>query len=461
MNPKKLLIIITILLVSFCVQFTLKAEPIDPQTQHYLRQAQNYLALADSNAPPQAYQYELLAADSYIRAGALDQAQPLLEILSYSSLPRSLKTFKDKLDIDFALKLKQIQVETTSTSTSISNDKYTDTPTPSRIALLLPLTGTHAQPAQAIKAGFLEQYQANMPQKGAHPIQVKLYDTSQTSDICALYNEAVRDGANFVIGPLIKDEVFKLSQLAQSGLPVPILALNMSPEIKGSPINNFFQFALSPEEEAQHLAQKAWMDGHRSTSIVVPDNEWGKRVLNAFSTKWQDLGGKIPSTALINNKQNPDAAIRKLLQVAINAKPPYRRQDIDMIVLAAPPEQARQLRPLLDFYYANNLKVYATSSVYQGKPQPQQDRDLNGVIFCDMPWILENRQDNEFNSLARLYAMGLDAYQLISRVNSLNESPNTQYHGATGILSIGPNHTIERELSWAQIKDGVPHLYAP
>lgn len=452
MNPKKLLIIITILLVSFCLQFTLKAAPIDRQTQHYLIQAQNYLALADNSAPPQSYQYELFAAEFFIQAGALDQAKPLLEMLSYSSLPGSLKNIKEKLEVAFLMKVKQIQTETLLKK----NDQ--NLATPSRIALFLPLTGRHAQPAQAIKAGFLEQHQANMSQENVPSIEVKLYDTNQTSDICSLYEQAVRDGANFVVGPLIKDEVLKLSKLTKSALPIPVLALNVSPDIHGQSLKDFFQFALAPEEEAQRLAQKAWTDGHRSTSIIVPDNEWGKRVLNAFSTKWKSLGGKIPSTALINNKQDHDVVIRKLLQVPINAKPPYRRQDIDMIVLAAPPEQARQLRPLLDFYYANNLKVYATSSIYQGTPQPQQDRDLNGVIFCDMPWILENRQGN--TALARLYAMGLDAYQLTSRLSILNESPNAQYHGATGILSVGPNHTIERELSWAQIKDGVPHLYA-
>ncbi|HRE30628.1 MAG TPA: penicillin-binding protein activator, partial [Candidatus Berkiella sp.] len=65
------------------------------------------------------------------------------------------------------------------------------------------------------------------------------------------------------------------------------------------------------------------------------------------------------------------------------------RQDVDVIVMAAPPAQARQLKPLFDFYYAEDVPVLATSSIYSGSQNPRSDRDVNGVVFCDMPWLLD------------------------------------------------------------------------
>jgi len=469
MSLKKLFFF-TILLVSFSAycavetevfpaQNNQKIEPkLNSKINHYLKQAQEALHLADANAPPQSYHYELIAADFYIKAGALSNAKPLLEMLSYSSLPRSLKLFKEQLEKEYDFKSQQQKADSNTVPINHNTNHNTDKRS---IALFLPLSGAHAQAAQAIKAGFLAQHHAQI-QNEATPLDIKVYDTSQHSDLGMLYGKALAEGSDFIVGPLIKSDVQKLSQIAQAGSPVPILALNLSSDIKEPGLDNFFQFALSPEEEAQLLAQKAWQDGHHSTSIIVPDNEWGKRVLDSFSTKWRSLGGKIPSVALINNN-NPQAAIQKLLQVRTNIKPPSRRKDIDMIVLATSAMQARQLRPLLNFYYANDLPIYSTSSIYQGKPQPDQDNDLNGIIFCDMPWILDNRHDSNdpFHHSARLYAMGLDAYQLVSRLSTLSESPNTEYQGATGILSIGPNHIIERKLNWAQIKDGVPQLYEP
>lgn len=444
MHLKKLLIFVTILLIALGVHFNLQAAQLDLTVQDRLLQAENYLSLANNSLPPQTYHYELLAADIYIQINALHKAQAILATLPQIGLEPSLKQFKE-------------QLESTLFKT---HERKRAASTPhlgaSHIALFLPLAGPYAQPAQAIKAGFLAHHQDNA-------LPVKIYDTSKTSNICALYHQAAHEGAEFIVGPLIKEEVYQLSKLSPSSLSVPILTLNTHPNVQIAPSLHFFQFALSPEEEIVSLANKAWAHGHRSTSIIVPDNDWGKRVLSAFSKQWQSLGGKIPSTVLIKASQDPALVVRSLLKISASYDPkknqknkiklPARRQDIDMIVLATPPEQARQLRPMLDFYEAQDLKVYSTSSIYSGIPSPQQDRDINGVIFCDMPFILENHSNHP---LGRLYAMGLDAYQLMSRLAILSQSSNAQYHGATGLLSIGPNHKIERALSWAQIKNGIP-----
>lgn len=438
----------SVLFIALCAQFNIEAATLDLPTQQKLKAAQNYLILAEKTPPPQAYHYELLATELYMQIGDLHKAEALLAALSHTALPIPLHQLKAKLE-NALLKLNEEKLPPV--------EEISDT---AHIALLLPLKGPHAQPAQAIKAGFLAYHKENA-------LPIKLYDTTQNSDIGALYYQAVGNGAQFVIGPLVKEEVYNLSKLTQSTLPIPVLALNAHPDVKISASKPFFQFALSPEEEAKSLADKAWEQGHKSTSIIVPDNEWGKRVLNAFSTQWHSLGGTIPSTARIKAQQDPASSIRTLLKISHSYDPkknqknktkePARRQDIDMIVLAAPPEQARQLRPLLEFYEAQDLPVYSTSSVYSGVPNPQQDRDLNGIIFCDMPFILNNLQDSApSGSLARLYAMGLDAYQLMARLPILSQSANAQYHGATGLLSIGANHKVERELSWAQIKNGVP-----
>jgi outer membrane PBP1 activator LpoA protein len=450
MSLKKLLMT-TILLVSLFAQFTLTAATLDIATQQKLAQATNYLSLADRSPIPQAYHYELLAAELYIQAGAFHKAEALIASLSQTPLPRQLNQMREKIEHTLLERNKMVIPAPVAVESRLNAQSH--------IALFLPLTGAYAGPAQAIKEGFLAQHDArSMP--------VRIYDTSQTSDICNLYYQAVQNGAHFVVGPLIKENVYTLSKVTQLNLTVPVLALNTHPDIQITGSKPFFLFALSPEDEAKSLANKAFANGHRRASLIVPDNDWGNRVLNAFSTQWKSLDGKLVSTALIQAKQDPAISIRKLLNIHAQYDPKktpkdkihlIRRQDIDMIVLAAPPEQARQWRPLLDFYEAQDLKVYSTSSVYEGKLQPQQDRDLNGIIFCDMPFMLNNPNESQ-NSLSRLRAMGLDAYQLMSRLPILLQTPGAQYHGATGLLSMGPNHKIERELTWAQIRNGVPNL---
>jgi len=132
--------------------------------------------------------------------------------------------------------------------------------------------------------------------------------------------------------------------------------------------------------------------------------------------------------------------------------------------LAAPPEQARQLRPLFDFYFAENLPIYANSSIYSGTPNPQKDRDMNGIIFCDMPWLFSKNSNahnvlkqNGINAInLRLYAMGMDAFLLTAHLKQLQASPQSGIRGATGTLYLRSQNQIERQLSWAKMRNGVP-----
>ncbi len=345
---------------------------------------------------------------------------------------------------------------------------------PRQIALLLPLTGKHADSAKAIREGFLANY---YEQNGAKPI-VKVYDTTKDNDIHRVYDLALHEGADFIVGPLSKEDVHRLS--LASNLKTPVLALNHHPEVRSSS-RHFVQYTLAPETEAEQIADKAWQKGYRSAGLIVPDNAWGKRTANAFTAQWQRLGGRVVRTVHTSASHDQSPAVRRLLGIDESQKranhikdiltekvdfQPRRRQDVDVIVMAAPPEQARQLKPLFDFYYAEDVPVYATSSVYSGQPNPKRDRDINGVVFCDMPWLLDSQQGSHLRQLLsrnaqtqsdqynRLFAMGVDAYQITNRFNSLQSGAN--FPGSTGQLSLGHNNDIQRQLSWAKMVDGVP-----
>ncbi len=341
-----------------------------------------------------------------------------------------------------------------------------------QIALLLPLTGKHADSAKAIREGFLASY---YQQTGNKPI-VKVYDTTKEQDVQRVYHLAVDEGADFVVGPLSKEDVHRLSLMPS--FKTPVLALNHHPEVRAN-VKDFVQYTLAPEAEAQQIADKAWQKGYRSAALIVPDNAWGKRIASAFSDQWKHHGGRVVRTVHTNAQHDQSAPVRRLLGIDESQQranqikslltekvdfQPRRRKDFDVIVMAAPPDQARQLKPLFDFYYAEDVPVYATSSVYTGHPNAKRDRDMNGVVFCDMPWLLDaqhgsnlrkllTQTENQSDQYNRLFAMGADAYQISTSFNSLQSGGNVI--GATGQLSLN-NNNIQRQLSWAKIVDGIP-----
>jgi len=352
---------------------------------------------------------------------------------------------------------------------------------PNKIALLLPLHGKYGNAGSAIRDGFFSAYY-NESSPFNRP-SIEIYDTSETEGIKVVYDKAVSDGAELIIGPLQKTHLEQLAK--EHSLPIPTLALNYLPD-DADTSNGLIQFGLSPQNEARSAAEKSWSAGHRQAIIIAPAGEWGESVESAFRERWLGLGGEIVGRFAFNNNNQLPSGIKNLMnvdqsklryqQIAKLFKDklhftPRRRQDADMIFLVAPPKSARQIKPLLKFYFAGEIPVYATSLVYKGVPNQQADRDMNDIFFCDIPWVLTNKGDiakwrsdlsqlqpNNFPRHPRLYALGIDAYKLTSTLNLLSTIPVLGVNGTTGKLYLNKQHKIERELLWAKIKQGSPVL---
>lgn len=329
-------------------------------------------------------------------------------------------------------------------------------PTPKHIAIMLPLDGPFAAQGKAVRDGFLSAYyQSTAKQSGQ---TISFIDTSKTNNIGALYNQAVSDGADMIIGPLTKENVQALNQ--QSSFAVPTLELNYT-DIWGSLPTNVYQFGLSPQDEAEQVAEKARSAGYSRALLIAPQTEWGQRVSKALISRWGSVGGSITDSLYFSTDSNLSEDIPRLLHIdpkEDRAKmrdnnnkttlEQQRRQDFDVIFLLAQPDTARQIVPLLKFYYASKIPVYSTSVIYSGSSAPQKDVDLNGVIFCDIPWVLSHHSAN------RLVAVGHDSYVLSNALPLLLNLPNFPIYAATGALTLTSKHQIYRRLPWAQIHEG-------
>ena len=294
--------------------------------------------------------------------------------------------------------------------------------------------------------------------------------------ILTAYDEAVNAGSDFIIGPLDKDHVQQLQTLTQ--LAVPTLALNYG--LPDQPTVNLYQFGLAAEDEAHQVAEKAWAGGYTTSLVIAPDSAWGQRIANAFAEKWTEQSGTVLEVQYFAKDKNYAEAIKQLLNIddselrservrsVINRKletSEQRRTDMDFIFIVATPQQARQIKPTLAFYFAGRIPVYATSHIYGGSPDPLQNRDLDGIIFCETPWMLD-LQDKELKTriqntwpatsdrLGRLYALGVDSYRLLPRVKQMAVMTTTNLFGATGSLALDEQGRVVRTLRWAKVQKG-------
>ena len=354
---------------------------------------------------------------------------------------------------------------------------------PNHVALLLPLSGTFASAAAAIRDGFLAAWFA--APRTDRPV-VSVYDTG-AGEPEAVFRTAIAEGADFVVGPLSKKAITRVAALAERAAPVLLLnALDGDDGLRPADGPPVYQFALSPEDEARAVASRAREAGYDRAGVLFPETEWGGRVADAFTERWEASGGVIAARAAyrgaaedlaqpvrgllgIDASADRSTRLRRALRRSI-VHQPLPRNDLDFIFLAGFPREARLLRPQIVFLRAPDLPVFATSHVFGGVPDPQLDLDLDGIVFSDMPWVLgpasggASLRERVFalwpaasEGFVRYFAFGADAYRLQRSVHRLADRPGeAALAGHTGRLTVGPDTRVRTEMGWARFRDGVP-----
>ena len=330
----------------------------------------------------------------------------------------------------------------------------------SRVALLLPLTGRGGEAGRMVRDGFLAAYYEQPA--GTRPT-VTLYDVG-AGDAASTYLTALAEGASLVIGPLTRSDVAEVAAMADGRATT--VALNFLPDGSRAP-SRFYQFALSPEDEARQVARRALADGRTAGVALGPANEWGQRVLNAFADEFAALGGNL----LGRRVYAPGTTDYKVILTELLGIRPTAgggvapRPDIGFIFVAGQPVDGRLIRTQLRFNYAGSLPVYSTSDVYE--PGGRGNADLDGVILPEMPWVLDvggpaailREQADELwprrsPSRDRLFAFGYDAYAVGAELARRRDPFATPVAGLTGNLKLGADGRIHRQLDFARVSGG-------
>lgn len=335
---------------------------------------------------------------------------------------------------------------------------------PRNIAILLPLSSKFGRAAQAVYDGITF---ADNENTSPFKPNIQIYDIGEEPELAYTYQKlAIRNGADFIIGPLGKDAANNLIKRGNDSTPT--LLLGGDAPMQNS---NFNRFSLSPEAEAREVADRNFKMGHITAAIIAPRSQWGARFTNSFARQWLALGGIISSQVYYDDTAFDHAAdIKQLFSIqdsqqrfldlsgVLQMRPkftPRRRQDIDFVYLVAKQETARVIRPQLSFHHGHNLPVYSTSSIYYGKHDETNNKDLNDTIFPTMPWFM-SKEDNSYfiEALNHLYALGMDSYSLAASANQLRYNQQSAIAGNTGILSLDEFGEVLHEPVWAKMVYG-------
>ncbi|WP_313681720.1 penicillin-binding protein activator [Klebsiella africana] len=308
--------------------------------------------------------------------------------------------------------------------------------------------------------------------------ELKIYDTT-SQPISQLLAQAQQDGATLVVGPLLKENV---EEVIKSNTPLNVLALNQPEKVESRA--NLCYFALSPEDEARDAARHIHQQGKQTPLLLVPRGALGDRVVSAFADEWLKLGGasvlqqRFGSTAELRAGVNGGGGIAlsgtpvSTLPSAQNSilgsadeMPVSSGGSVDAAYILATPEQIAYIKPMIAMRNGSqsNVTLYASSRSAQGTAGPDFRLEMEGLQYSEIPMLAGSNPAlmqqalsavrNDY-SLARLYAMGADAWSLANHFTQMRQTPGFELNGNTGDLTATQDCVITRKLSWLKYQQG-------
>jgi outer membrane PBP1 activator LpoA protein len=268
---------------------------------------------------------------------------------------------------------------------------------------------------------------------------------------------------DIVVGPLSRSGVVAI---AHSGVVnKPTIALNTpeNPDDMRLP-PQMLAIGLPLEDESRQVAD--WINNDHPAGrvyVVHTSVDWQRRAAQAFAAHWQQLGRKAELMEVQITEGYLHGKSLEILRQRLN--------DNSSAVLCAALDawQAQQLRESV----GRQVPLYGTSQL---NPIALQDQNienglegLDGVRLVDIPWQLQpdhpavmiyprpDAQDDARRSadLARLYALGIDAFRVAREITS--RQTDFRLDGVTGKLSVrmnGAESYFERVTQRAEYRNG-------
>ena len=350
----------------------------------------------------------------------------------------------------------------------------------------VPATAEQPQPQTAQP----EQQPATQPQAvattSANPgAELKIYDTS-AQPLDQVLAQVQQDGASIVVGPLLKNNV---EALMKSNTTLNVLALNQPEQVQNRA--NICYFALSPEDEARDAARHIHEQGKQAPLLLIPRSTLGDRVANAFAQEWQTLGGGVVLQQKFGSASELRAGVNGGAGIALNGSPvsaslPQQQSvtiggltipapptdaqisgggKVDSAYIVATPEEIAFIKPMIAMRNGSQsgATLYASSRSAQGTAGPDFRLEMEGLQYSEIPMLAGSNPQlmqqalgavrNDY-SLARLYAMGVDAWALANHFTQMRQVPGFELNGNTGDLTADQDCVINRKLSWLKYQQG-------
>lgn len=212
-----------------------------------------------------------------------------------------------------------------------------------KIAMLLPLAGfgPTAVVGKAMKqAGEMALFEHDNP-----AVQLVVKDDRGTAEGArAATEEAIKEGAEIVLGPLLSDAVPGAAAAARAA-GVPVLAFSNNRQHAGQGV---YLMSFLAEPEVVRVVSYAVQRGKRRFAGLLPDDAYGRAVEPAFREAVERAGGSLAAVEFYPVHANGMLEPARRLVAAIKADE-QAADPVDALFVPGGPDQLHQLGPLLAY----------------------------------------------------------------------------------------------------------------
>lgn len=359
-----------------------------------------------------------------------------------------------------------------------------------RVALLLPLSGRHAEIGQ----GMLQAAQLALFEVAGESFTLMPYDTRGTAEgAAAAAQRALQERAELILGPLLAEEVRAVSQQT-AGRGVATVAFSNSRNVAG---DGTFILGFVPRDQVETVVDYAVANNLRRIALLAPNDAYGGAVRDALQAaaaargagvarmQFYPAGGSdfTPEVKLIAEYDARrqalqrhraelaaagDEASRQALRRLENADT-YGDPGYDAILLPGTGQELRGLVALLSFFDVDQPQVrFLGLRNWDEVPNLWNEPALVGAWYAAPPpeerqKFVERYQRVYGRAPARLASLAYDATALAAVLAQSPGGPDFSFRaltnpngfiGVDGLFRLRADGVAERSFAIMQVRRG-------
>jgi len=334
-----------------------------------------------------------------------------------------------------------------------------------KVALLLPLSGDSVAVGTAMLDAATMALSDSYLTAPADQIRSQIIllpkDTGNTpAESARVTQQAIDQGANFIVGPLFSQSVNIIAPLAREH-NIGMLTFSNNRAVASEGV---YTFGFLPEQQVVRMAEYAYLHNFQRVALLAPNDSYGEKVKQTLVETYGQKGGTVaPVELYAPSPANIDAAVARMTASYNNNTEDRRFQ---AIFIADGGNQLKNLIASLKKNHVDFKKIKLLGTGLWDDPEIAKIPELQNAWFPSSPpepyQIFEKRFIATYGyKPVRLASLAYDAVTLVADLEmstpgtGLTAAALTNPVGfespANGLMRLKPDGTSERKLAIMEV----------